>query len=291
MTFTVTRTGDAQAAQTVNFATSIGGGDTAATSDFTATTRQRQLRGWRDQQDLHRADHGRHASMKPTRPSRWASSNATGGATHQQPRPARPTGTITDNDSAPVFSIANASITEGGSDDLHGDAHGRRPGGADGGLCHLDRRWRHGGGGRLHGDHRQRQLRCWRDQQDLHRADHGRRRVYEANETFTVGLANATGGATISATAGTATGTITDNDSAPVFSIANASITEGGQMTFTVTRTGDAQAAQTVNFATSIGGGDTAAAGDFTATTGSVSFAAGETSKTFTVQTTADTRL
>ncbi|MBK8660266.1 MAG: hypothetical protein IPN22_15720 [Bacteroidetes bacterium] len=70
-----------------------------------------------------------------------------------------------------------------------------------------------------------------------------------------------------------------------MFSIANASATEGGQITFTVTRTGDAQAAQTVDFGTAVG---TAGAADYTATTGTLSFAAGETTKTFTVQTTTD---
>ncbi|MDO5693745.1 MAG: cadherin domain-containing protein [Pseudomonadota bacterium] len=79
-----------------------------------------------------------------------------------------------------------------------------------------------------------------------------------------------------------------DDTTAPSFSIGNASITEGGLMTFTVTRTGDAQAEQTVDFATSIGASDTAGTGDFTAASGTLTFAQGETSKTFTVQTTQD---
>ncbi|MBE9175137.1 DUF4114 domain-containing protein, partial [Synechocystis salina LEGE 06155] len=82
-----------------------------------------------------------------------------------------------------------------------------------------------------------------------------------------------------------ATGIITNDDTAPVFSIANASATEGGQISFTVTRTGDAQASQTVEYATAFG---TAGASDFTAATGILTFAQGETSKPFTVQTTAD---
>ncbi|MBE9056596.1 choice-of-anchor I family protein, partial [Sphaerospermopsis sp. LEGE 08334] len=75
----------------------------------------------------------------------------------------------------------------------------------------------------------------------------------------------------------------------PVFSITNASAIEGNQITFTVTRTGNAQTNQTVNVATSIAGGDTASANDFTAKTETLTFAQGETSKTFTVQTTQDT--
>ncbi|MBN0990037.1 Calx-beta domain-containing protein, partial [Amphritea pacifica] len=59
-------------------------------------------------------------------------------------------------------------------------------------------------------------------------------------------------------------------------------------MTFTVTRTGDAAADQTVDFATSIGAGDSAEAADFIANSGTLTFAAGVTSQTFTVQTTQD---
>ena len=92
---------------------------------------------------------------------------------------------------------------------------------------------------------------------------------------------------------GTGTGPFTpgteaaDNDKTS-FSVGDVSISEGGLMTFTVTRTGDAEANQTVDFATSIGGSDTSEAGDFTSNTGTLTFAKGETSKTFTVQTTVD---
>ena len=74
----------------------------------------------------------------------------------------------------------------------------------------------------------------------------------------------------------------------PVFAIASAAATEGGAITFTVTRTGDTQAAQAVTVATSIGADNTAIATDFTAKTGTLSFASGETTKTFTVQTIQD---
>jgi hypothetical protein len=42
-------------------------------------------------------------------------------------------------------------------------------------------------------------------------------------------------------------GTILDNDAAPLFSVDDVSVDEGGNLVFTVTRTGDAQAAQTVD--------------------------------------------
>ncbi|WP_307722548.1 Calx-beta domain-containing protein, partial [Sphaerospermopsis reniformis] len=113
--------------------------------------------------------------------------------------------------------------------------------------------------------------------------------LLEGNETFTVSLSNPTSGAIISSTNGTAKGTINNDDSSPQFSIAAASATEGNSITFTVTRTGDTQANQTVNVATSIASGDTASANDFTEKTETLTFAQGETSKTFTVQTTPDT--
>ena len=80
--------------------------------------------------------------------------------------------------------------------------------------------------------------------------------LFEQNEAFQVSLSNATGGATIGTAS--ATGTINNNalagnDPAPIFNVSGASLTEGGVMTFTVTRTGNAQAAQTVAFGTSSG--------------------------------------
>ncbi|MDK2413778.1 Calx-beta domain-containing protein, partial [Aphanizomenon sp. 202] len=64
--------------------------------------------------------------------------------------------------------------------------------------------------------------------------------------------------------------------------------TEGSAVNFTVTRTGDAQSNQSVTVATSIATDDTASANDLTANTQTLTFATGETSKTFTVQTTQD---
>jgi hypothetical protein len=132
---------------------------------------------------------------------------------------------------------------------------------------------------------------------------------YEGAETFTLTASYATNSATTS----TATDTITDDgtgrmdrngdgditvanegtgpgagfdDDRPAFSIADVSISEGGLITYTVARSGNAVATQTINFATSSG---TATSGtDFTANNGTLSFAASETSKTFTVQTSVD---
>ncbi|MDO6564940.1 VWA domain-containing protein, partial [Amphritea sp. 1_MG-2023] len=80
----------------------------------------------------------------------------------------------------------------------------------------------------------------------------------------------------------------TPDDDTPSFSVDSVSISEGGLMTFTVSRSGDAEADQSVNFATSIATGDSAEVDDFTANSGTLTFVAGETSKTFTVQTNQD---
>jgi uncharacterized repeat protein (TIGR01451 family) len=113
--------------------------------------------------------------------------------------------------------------------------------------------------------------------------------TYEADETFGVALSNATGGATIED--GSATGTIQNDDTPPSLSIGDVSQAEGNAGTtafsFTVTKTGATELPASVDLATSNG---TATAGsDYTATTGTVTFAAGDTNQTFTVNVSGDT--
>ena len=112
--------------------------------------------------------------------------------------------------------------------------------------------------------------------------------IDEANETFTVGLSNATN-ATISTTTGT--GTIVDNDTAPSLSIGNTSVTEGNSGTVNATLTVTLSAASgqtvTVNYATADGSATSPA--DYTSTSGTLSFSPGQTSKTITVGVKGDT--
>ena len=119
----------------------------------------------------------------------------------------------------------------------------------------------------------------------------------EPSENFTVALSNPSAGTAIGTAA--ATGTILNDDTAPGPSLsiaaANASLNEGNSgstaFTFTVTRSGTTTGSSTASYAVTGSGANPATAADFTGgafPTGTVSFAAGETSKTITVNVAAD---
>ena len=110
----------------------------------------------------------------------------------------------------------------------------------------------------------------------------------EPGETFTVTLSSASSGTALPSDA-TATGTVVNDDVIGAFAIADASAAEGDAVTFTVTHTPAATQQVTVDWATSVASGDTAAQTDFTAGSGTLTFAVGNTSKTFTVATVEDT--
>jgi len=100
-----------------------------------------------------------------------------------------------------------------------------------------------------------------------------------ATEEFLVTLSNSVN-ATISGATGV--GTITDNDSAPVISIADATVAEdAGTASFTVSLSNASSSTVTVNFATSDG---TAVAGsDYTSNSGVLTFSPGDVSETISV--------
>jgi hypothetical protein len=95
---------------------------------------------------------------------------------------------------------------------------------------------------------------------------------------------SAPGGATLIGARTTATLFITDDDigGAIQFSAATYTVLEGaGTATITVTRTGGSGDGATVDFATS--DGSATAGADYTATSGTLTFAAGQTTRTFTI--------
>src|SRR5256886_2435838 len=113
---------------------------------------------------------------------------------------------------------------------------------------------------------------------------------FEADEAFTVHLSGESG-ATISDADGT--GTITNDDAAPTLSIDDVTHNEGNSgittYTFTVTKTGSTALSSAVNFTTQDGTA-TIADGDYQLNSGTLNFAASDTTKTITVLVNGDTR-
>jgi Ca2+-binding RTX toxin-like protein len=114
--------------------------------------------------------------------------------------------------------------------------------------------------------------------------------LVESAETLTLNLS---GGTNVTIGDGQGVGTIKSEDVAPpppppTVAVNDVSVNEGaGTLVFTVTRSGDLTGSSTVNYATANG---TATAGsDYTATVGTVTFAAGQATATVTVQITNDT--
>jgi hypothetical protein len=109
----------------------------------------------------------------------------------------------------------------------------------------------------------------------------------ETNETVLLAISNATGGATLGARK-TATLTITENESVLQFSVALSTVAESApKATITVKRSGDTTTAVTVDYITA--DGSAVAGQDYVATSGTLSFPAKATSKTFTVSILNDT--
>ena len=102
----------------------------------------------------------------------------------------------------------------------------------------------------------------------------------EENETFTLDLSNPDG-ATIQD--GAATGTINDDDEPPAIVIADAEAEEGEAAEFTVALSTITSLTVTVDYATA--GGTAQEGADYTATSGTLTFAPGENAKTIAVST------
>ncbi|WYL92551.1 MAG: Calx-beta domain-containing protein [Gloeotrichia echinulata IR180] len=283
--FTITRTGDILADQTVTVSTAINTGDTASNTDFTTKTEtitftsaetQKTFTVQTTQDALFESDETFSVSL----------SNPTNGAIID-PTKGTAKGTITNDDPAPVFAIASSSAVEGNAIAFTitrtGDAQADQTVNVSTAINTGDTAsdtdlttkietitFKSG------------------ETQKTFTVQTTQDAVFESDETFSVSLSNPTNGAIIDPTKGTAKGTITNDDPAPIFAIASSSAVEGNAIAFTITRTGDAQADQTVTVSTAINTDDTASDNDFKAKTETITFKQGETQKTFTVETTQD---
>lgn len=277
ITFTVSRTGTAVGTETIQYATSSG----TATSgtDFTAASNTLTFLT---------SDTSKTFTVNTTQDTTYegnetltATLSANSAGTIGT---ANGTGTINEDDTAPSFAVAASSATEGGTITFtvtkagatalaHAVNYASSSGTATQGTDFT------GATGTLNF--------ASGDTTRTFTVNTTQDSSVEGNETLTVTLSGPTAGATIGTA--TATGTIIDDDggSTAVYSIANASATEGGSITFTVSRTGTPVGVETIQYATSSG---TATSGtDFTAASGTLTFQTSDTSKTFTVSTTGDT--
>lgn len=114
--------------------------------------------------------------------------------------------------------------------------------------------------------------------------------LVESSEAMYLNLSSPSGSATISDAQGV--GTINDNDGTPAcsgisFTIAsNGAVTEGTNSVFTITKAGSTSSSCSIDYATA--NGTAAAPGDFTATSGTKTFTAAQTSQTVSVTTVDD---
>ena len=112
--------------------------------------------------------------------------------------------------------------------------------------------------------------------------------IDEENETFTVALSSPTN-ATVSVSAGTATMTITDDDAAPTISINDVSTADESAGNTNLVATLSTASARTITIDYATSDGTATASSDYTAGTGTITFAPGITTQNVPVAVLADT--
>ena len=273
LVFTVARSGDFSLTQTVQYASA---NDTADTSDYVAVSGTLSFAPGQTTRTV---------SIKTTEDSvyeyseklKLSLSNASSGATISA---SVGTGTIYNNDSAPTFTVNNVAVVEGGilkfSITKTGQSqlsHSLNYATANGSAAGDD--YTGAAGKLLFGPSTTTKTVSIPTQQDS---------LVETDETVLLNLASATNGASIAD--GQGIGTIRNDDEQvnqpPSLSVSDASVQEGGELSFTVTNASDTTDPFSVDYATVI---ITANSEDFQALSGTLNFAAGEKSKTVSVVT------
>ena len=270
LTFTVTKTGSSTLPHNVSYATS--NGSATAGSDYTSKSGTLSFSASQSSRTV--TISGIEDSTYENSETFYVNlSGATNGATISDNRG---NGTITNDDGAPSFRVNNVSRSEGtnltftvtktgSSAQTHNVNYATANGSATGGSDYVVK----SGTLSFSATQSSRTVTISGIEDS----------VYENSESFYVNLSSPTNGATINDSQGV--GTITNDDSAPSFAVNNVSATEGGSLTFTVTKSGSTAVTHNVSYATANG---TAAAGsDYTIKSGTLSFTSGQTSKTVTV--------
>ena len=191
-------------------------------------------------------------------------------------------GTITDDETPPVFNVSNTSTTEGQDLSFTITRDGATPLYqtvdyliSDGTAIAGDDYSRAGYSGTLVFQNGQTQHNITMATTDDD--------AFEIDETVILTLSNATDGAQLGAA--TAIGKIENNDAAPAFAINNTSGNEGSNLTFTISKTGTTAYSHSVDYTTIHGSADNS---DYIGKSGTMIFNAGETSQTITINTVAD---
>ncbi|GJL95671.1 MAG: hypothetical protein DHS20C05_20760 [Hyphococcus sp.] len=276
VTFTVTRAGDTSAVSSVDYATSVG---TAGAADFTATSGTLNFAA---------NDTSKTITVPSTEDTIYEMGEA---FTLTLSNPATPaiilsggdqaTGTILDDDGGPTFSINDVSVSEGGSlsftvtkSGSTTQTHGISYASADGTASSASDYTSTSGSLSFGPSETTKSVTVATTSES----------AFENNETVLVNLSSATNGATISDSQGT--GTINNDDFGPAFSINDVSVSEGGTLSFTVTKTGATALSHDVNYASTNG---TASSGsDYTSKSGTLTFTSGQTTQLVTVSTNSD---
>ena len=111
--------------------------------------------------------------------------------------------------------------------------------------------------------------------------------IDEADETVLLILSSPSGGGLLQRAQ--AAGTINDDDASPSFAVNDVSVLEGGQLSFSVTKTGSTEQTYSVDYATA--DGTAVASSDYTAASGTLSFTPAQASQTAAVSTVQDTNV